>query len=1111
MDCNKNSNGIAKVLLMKCIFKILCAFVVIASGLSPAIAAEKPEIFVQLGHSGSIYSVAFSRDGRYAISAGGDRTIIWEVSTGKEIRSWNSSSSLAVSPDGEKILLGTGYIGYEMKLYDLSNGREINNYKGHSSPIESVALSPDGRYALSGSGVFWNSTDNTVRLWETSTGKEIRTFHGHSKQVHSVTFSPDGRHILSCSDDKTIKLWDIATGGEIRSITVGEFNTPQCVTFSPDGRFVVTGTYSGEIIILEVSTGKEMRRFKGHSLEVKSVVFSPDGTFVLSGSRDGTMKLWEASNGREIKVFKGHAYDVNSVNFSSDGRYALSGSDDMTMKLWDVAAGSELRTFSRDIVEIPSVACSPDGRSILSPFGRSLYLWDIVNGKRDKIFAGHTDRVVQGAFSSDGKYAISGSGSYGGIADNSVRLWDISTGKGVVTFSEHSNGITGVALSPDGQYALSSSFDKTMKIWEISTGRDVRTFQGSFFCVSFSQDGKSLMATKQDTTDAFKPKTSLKIYETKTGREIRSFEIGSIIGVSYSSDKRYILTGYHLELIEVATGKKIRTFSRHGHTTMPITFSPDTQYFATGDGDIVKLWNIPSGVEVRRFTGHSGNVNYITFSPDGRYIVSGGADGTIRLWDIPTGREIARFVSFIDGEWIVITPEGYYNSSANGDKHLNVRIGNNVYGIDQYRSAFYKPQIVEAALRLGDTQKAIAETIGVDKEKPAVTVASIQNIEPPFIVIKSPEDGKKMSSSDAEISLYIEDRNQTIKNVKVYINGRQVTGSEIASPSARNDKREGTRNDIRGIKITPKGIEVPEGKKTLDLKVPVSLDIGENLIEVMASNGFSEGRKSIRIYSGDEKKAAKGEVILPNLWILSIGINRYQDKNLTPLSYAVADSEGIVEAFNSQKGKLFREIKSLTIHDNSSIKPSRDNITDNLDYVKKAGHNDVVILFIAGHGINDDSGEFYFLPSDAVISEDGSIKKSKAISWRDIKAILDIPAKKIIFADTCHSEGVSGKKTRGVDNDRFVKELQEANAVIFTSSRGRELSQEADKWRHGAFTYALIEGIKGKANLIKDNKISMKELDTYVSETVPQLTNGAQHPITNTPDGYVNFPVALVE
>ncbi|MFC1525100.1 caspase domain-containing protein, partial [Planctomycetota bacterium] len=223
------------------------------------------------------------------------------------------------------------------------------------------------------------------------------------------------------------------------------------------------------------------------------------------------------------------------------------------------------------------------------------------------------------------------------------------------------------------------------------------------------------------------------------------------------------------------------------------------------------------------------------------------------------------------------------------------------------------------------------------------------------------------------------------------------------------------------------------------------------------------------------------------------------------------DAEGIVRAFASQKGRLFRDVKSLVLTDNSSIKPTRENIEDNLEYLSQAGSNDVVVLFIAGHGLNDDRGNYYFLPCDTVIKDDGSIKKSRAISWRMIKNVLDLPAKKLVFVDTCHAEGAGGKKTRSVDNNRLVKELQDANAVIFTSSRGRELSQESDQWKHGAFTYALIEGISGKADLIKDNKISMKELDTYVSETVPQITKGAQHPITITPDGYVNFPVALIE
>ena len=83
-----------------------------------------------------------------------------------------------------------------------------------------------------------------------------------------------------------------------------------------------------------------------------------------------------------------------------------------------------------------------------------------------------------------------------------------------------------------------------------------------------------------------------------------------------------------------------------------------------------------------------GWVNSVSFSPDDKYIISGSFDGTTRYWSIADGKEIARFIGFNDGEWIVITPEGYYSSSQNGHKHLSVRMGNSIYGIDQFYDVF---------------------------------------------------------------------------------------------------------------------------------------------------------------------------------------------------------------------------------------------------------------------------------------------------------------------------------------------------------------------------------------------------------------------------------------
>jgi eukaryotic-like serine/threonine-protein kinase len=137
------------------------------------------------------------------------------------------------------------------------------SFAGHSKLVWSVAISPDGRTALSG------SHDKTLKLWELATGKELRTFTGHTGPVNSVAIARDGRTALSGSSDNTLKLWDLASGKQLRTLT-------------------------------------------GHSEGVSRVAIAPDGRTAISGSGDNTLKLWdtEPERMRRHKAIAA-AYELN--------------------------------------------------------------------------------------------------------------------------------------------------------------------------------------------------------------------------------------------------------------------------------------------------------------------------------------------------------------------------------------------------------------------------------------------------------------------------------------------------------------------------------------------------------------------------------------------------------------------------------------------------------------------------------------------------------------------------------------------------------------------------------------------------------------------------------
>ncbi|HLO14908.1 MAG TPA: WD40 repeat domain-containing protein, partial [Anaerolineales bacterium] len=389
-------------------------------------------------HDGEVTSVVFSPDGKFIASVSGNTAHVWAVSIGKETARMEHNggvSSMALSLDGRYVVSGGCEVvnpslfclrGFA-HVWDVHTGEEMalvqmTTAAGFGSDVYSVAFSPDGKFVASG-GL------DSVLVWNAVTGNEI-TRVTHNGQIFSVAFSPDAKYVVSGSLDGMVRVWDAMTGKEIEKIAHGE--TVHSVAFSPDGKYVVSGgcnelddnfnCIQGSARVWDAMTGKEMEKIS-YDGDVTFVAFSPDGKLIVSVS-GSTALVWDVITGKQV-VHMFHGNKVSSVAFSPDGRFVVSGSADRTIHVWDVITGKEITGVTQDS-GVRAVAYSPDGKFIASVSGNTAHVWDAMTGKEmaSMIVNGYAALFI--AFSSDGKYLISGGcdqyETYN-CTKGSVRVW----------------------------------------------------------------------------------------------------------------------------------------------------------------------------------------------------------------------------------------------------------------------------------------------------------------------------------------------------------------------------------------------------------------------------------------------------------------------------------------------------------------------------------------------------------------------------------------------------------------------------------------------------------------------------------------------------------------
>jgi WD40 repeat protein len=306
-------------------------------------ADPSPELPVIHEPSGGLLSAIYSPDGS-KIATGSDSgdVRIWDAGTGKQstplAQLRGAVGGLVFSSDGKSIYAtGAGDDGFAVQLMNVQDGQVVRLFRGHTAQITSLAVSPDGKFLLTG------SLDDSAGLWDTATGTRVRRLE-QPDQVTGVAFSPDGKYLLTGSPDMIVRLWDAASGSLIRSYT-GAQGAINSVVFSADGKHFLTGENGSTGILWGVDSGKPELTLAGQEGGITSVAFSPDGKYLLTGGADMTVRMWDARTGQEVRRFAGHSDVVSSVAFSPDGSKVLTAGVDGVARVWNVDYGQTIRSL----------------------------------------------------------------------------------------------------------------------------------------------------------------------------------------------------------------------------------------------------------------------------------------------------------------------------------------------------------------------------------------------------------------------------------------------------------------------------------------------------------------------------------------------------------------------------------------------------------------------------------------------------------------------------------------------------------------------------------------------------------------------------------------------
>ena len=1066
----------------------------------PPASSDEPRLVATVGIRGGVGGIAFSSDGRLALTgAGDDDAVLWDVASRGEVRRFSGHSAPVLFValfDGDCKVL-TGSQDGTARVWDAATGDELLppmpahvGHLGHDAAYGSpFAVSPDGR-------ILTADSEGSVHVRDSATGTVVLSLPPRSEEVGHIAVSPDGRSVLVAGWDGT-RLHDLASGQEIWRAD-GDSGP---VAFSPDGSLALTTGLREEsgftLILRRPADGAEIRTLGRSNTGIWSAVFSPDASRLASGGYDRILHLWDVATGREVASHS-HPNSVGAIAFDPAGRVLLTGDWSGNAVLRNASTGIETGRLSNTSTRLLWLGFLRERPWIVAADTEgAAFLWDPVGRSEPARLERHLGPVLSAAVSRDGTRVLTGGNDW------TASLWDTATGLEVQRLEWHEQPVSAVAFSADGRTALTAGGPGSL--WDLESGEVKTRFQPKLEGIAFvpadlSQDGRRAVG-------GLLLSFGVQVFDTGSGAQLWAQE-GAVTALRFSPDGRTLAIGDaegKLLLHDAGSGAVTQERSFAGGGIQALAFSADgTRLAVTVEDGTVWVRDLRTGGETALRNPHG--IELVALSRDGRFALAGGL-GVVHLWDVVAGRRLCSLALFADGRWIISDSAGRFDTDDLGEAQgIAWQLPSDPFSLlppEIYMRPLYEPQLLRRILE-GETLSPVPPLASLDRVQPIVEIAGVEPVadNPSLIdvavIVRRAEGAPPAGSGQTGV-----------RDLRVFRDG-QLVGQAPARPGS--------------VPLDP-----ATGMFSSTFRVRLPQDGARDAVELSA-HAFND----VGVKSRTARATHKLPTSLPQrrgrAYVVTVGIDAFEDPSWN-LRFAVADARllhGVLP--DALKATVaFEEVIPVVLLSEqlpAGGRPAPDagpatkaNIRALFDLLagrpvaaedlaripgaerlRSATPDDVVIFSLSTHGVTDAAGGFHLAPSDlGPPREDGAQVDDEALrTWISNDElsdwVRDVDAGSIILivdacqsAATVHSQGFKP----GPLGSRGLGQLAYDKGMRIVAATGVDsVALESGLLRQGFLSFALgVDGLQdGLADWRpRDGAISLSEWFAYGVRRVPEI------------------------